>query len=78
MVFHLKRQRLCFMMSKRCWKYDEFHSAREDRFRILGRSNKGNVLLVVHCIRDESVIRIISSRRATATEKAGYERSVGL
>lgn len=57
-------------------EYDELHSADEDRFRILGCSGKGNILLVVHCIRDETVIRIISSRKATATEKAGYERSL--
>lgn len=57
-------------------EYDELHSADEDRFRILGCSSKGNVLLVVHCIRQESVIHIISSRKATANEKAGYERSV--
>lgn len=57
-------------------EYDELHSADEDRFRILGCSSKGNILLVVHCIRDETVIRIISSRKATATEKAGYERSL--
>lgn len=57
-------------------EYDELHSADEDRFRILGCSSKGNILLVVHCIRQESVIRIILSRKATANEKAGYERSV--
>lgn len=60
-------------------EYDELHSAAEDRFRILGCSSKGNILLVVHCIRKETIIRIISSRKATATEKAGYEkRSVEL
>lgn len=57
-------------------EYDELHSEDEDRFRILGCSDKGNILLVVHCIRNESIIRIISSRRATANEKAGYERSL--
>lgn len=59
-------------------EYDELHSEDEDRFRIIGRSENGNILLVVHCIRDETVIRIISTRKATATEKAGYERSIGL
>lgn len=59
-------------------EFDELHSEDEDRFRIIGCSDNGNILLVVHCIRDETVIRIISSRKATATEKAGYERSVGL
>ena len=58
-------------------EYDELHSKDEDRFRILGCSNKGNILIVVHCIRRESVIRIISSRKATKTEKAGYARSIG-
>ena len=59
-------------------EYDELHSEDEDRFRIIGRSENGSILLVVHCIRDETVIRIISTRKATATEKAGYERSIGL
>ncbi len=56
-------------------EYDASHSADEERFRILGCSSRGNILLVVHCIREETVIRIISSRKATTTEKAGYERS---
>lgn len=59
-------------------EYDELHSEDEDRFRIIGCSDNGNILLVVHCIRDETVIRIISTRKANAAEKAGYERSAGL
>ena len=58
--------------------YDEQHSDDERRFRILGYSNRGNILLVVHCIREESVIRIISSRKATQHERNGYERSLSL
>ena len=58
-------------------EYDENHSENEDRFRILGFSDEGNILIVVHCIREESIIRIISSRKATIKEKAGYERSRG-
>lgn len=58
-------------------EYDELHSEDEDRFRIIGCSENGNILLVVHCIRDETVIRIISTRKANAAEKAGYERSAG-
>ena len=58
-------------------EYYELHSESEDRFRILGCSDRGNVLLVVHCLREnETIIRIISSRKATATERAGYERSM--
>lgn len=57
-------------------EYDEENSDEEDRFRILGVSKKGNVLLVVHCTREnDTIIRIISSREATTTEKKGYERS---
>lgn len=59
-------------------EYDEYHSAQEDRFRILGMSYSGKVLMVVHCIREESVIRIISSRKAKENERKGYERSKGL
>ena len=54
-------------------EYDEEHSAEEDRFRLLGASAQGNVLLVVHCIREEEIIRIISSRKATAKEIKAYE-----
>jgi uncharacterized DUF497 family protein len=59
-------------------EYDENHSDNEDRFRILGYSDNGNLLLVVHCIRDEFVIRIISARKATETEKQNYVRSLNL
>lgn len=59
-------------------EYDEEHSSEEERFRILGISEKGNVLLVVHCIREETIIRIISSRKATASEEDNYERGVEL
>jgi uncharacterized DUF497 family protein len=57
-------------------EFDVEHSSKgEDRFRILGLSKKGRLLIVVHCTREsESVIRLISSRKATETEKTGYER----
>lgn len=58
-------------------EYDESHSNEEERFRILGSSSSGNLLLVVHCIRDEFIIRIISSRKATPGEWKNYERSIG-
>ena len=45
-------------------EYDELHSESEERFRLLGYSIEGNLLLVVHCIREETIIRIISSRKA--------------
>ena len=51
---------------------DRLHSASEERFISIGRSEQGRVLLVVHTERGDR-IRIISSRKATATERKNYE-----
>ena len=52
---------------------DPEHSLQEDRFIILGMSIKANLLLVCHCYREgESVIRIISARKATKKEEKAY------
>ena len=53
--------------------WDEKHSDGEDRFLMLGLSDRLRVLLVVHCFReDDSTIRIISARQATKKEKSEY------
>jgi len=55
--------------------YDPVHSSDEDRFVILGLSAKLRLLVVCHCYREsDSIIRIISARKATRKEKATYER----
>lgn len=59
-------------------EYDDSHSNQEDRFKILGYSSEGNLLIVVHCVREESIIRIISARKANNTERDQYERSLDL
>ena len=47
----------------------------EDRFVLLGLSAALRMLLVCHCYRErESVIRIISARKAGRAERADYER----
>ncbi len=52
---------------------DPDHSEEEDRFILLGFSRKANLLVVCHCYRhSESVIRIISARKATKTESRAY------
>lgn len=52
---------------------DPEHSEEEDRFIILGLSGKANLLVVCHCYRaSETVIRIISARKATKTEANFY------
>lgn len=52
---------------------DPEHSEEEERFIILGLSAKANLLVVCHCCRDsDTVIRIISARKATRTEMKYY------
>jgi hypothetical protein len=54
---------------------DPEHSADEDRFVLLGLSAALRVLIVVHCYRtDESIIRLISARKADRQERALYAR----
>jgi len=49
------------------------HSEMEERFLLLGMSWSLRVLVVCHCFRDSSsVIRIISARKATKTERTQY------
>ena len=53
---------------------DESSQLEEDRFLILGSSNEANLLLVCHCERQEGqIIRIISARKATKSERNYYE-----
>ncbi len=52
---------------------DPDHSIDEERFIILGFSSRANLLVVCHCYRqNDSVIRIISARKATTREAAHY------
>ncbi len=54
---------------------DPDHSDNEDRFVLLAYSFKARCLIVSHCYRaSDSVIRIISARRATAQEEKDYWR----
>ena len=57
--------------------FDPEHSESEDRFIMLGLSAHLKVLVVCHCYRQsDSVIRIISARKATKTERKSYIRGV--
>ena len=54
---------------------DPDHSIDEERFLLLGFSQRLKVLVVCHCYRsDESIIRIISARKATKKEQKVYIR----
>jgi hypothetical protein len=53
------------------------HSEAEDRFILLGVSSAARTLVVVHCYRDsDSLIRIISARKATRKEVRFYEEGI--
>ena len=53
--------------------YDPDHSANENRFILLGINTKLNVLVVCHCFKEnETVIRIISARKADKEEQNHY------
>ena len=53
--------------------FDPDHSEDEDRFLMLGMSFTLRVLVVCHCYReDDSVIRIISARKADKREQSDY------
>jgi len=52
---------------------DPDSSEDEDRFIILGFSERFRLLVVCHCYREnDSIIRIISARKATRHEKNSY------
>jgi uncharacterized DUF497 family protein len=52
--------------------FDKEHSNGEERFLMLGLSNRIRLLIVVHCVREKDIIRIISARPATRTEQKFY------
>ncbi len=54
---------------------DPDHSADEERFILLGMSERLRLLVVCHCYRKKNkVIRIISARKANRAEQAQYTR----
>ena len=54
---------------------DPDHSDDEERFVLLGFSEAVRLLVVCHCYREsDSLVRIISARKATKKESAAYEK----
>ena len=57
---------------------DPDNSENEDRFLIIGFSQKARICIVSHCYRgNDDVIRIISARKATKRESESYNRREG-
>ena len=56
---------------------DPDHSGNEDRFILLGLSGDLRILVVCHCYReDDTLIRIISARKANRKETLFYEENL--
>ena len=56
---------------------DPEHSLEDERFIILGLSKKANLLVVCHCYRkSDTIIRIISARKATVRETISYNKNL--
>jgi uncharacterized DUF497 family protein len=79
-----KKHRISFEEAKSVF-YDTYarlipdpdHSGDEDRFVLLGMSEQLRVLIVCHCYRkNDSVIRLISARKATRHEQKLYEEQI--
>ncbi|MDX2193237.1 MAG: BrnT family toxin [Gemmatimonadales bacterium] len=55
---------------------DHLHSVGEERFHLLGLSDRLRLLVVVHAVQlDGDLIRLISARPATPSERAHYGAS---
>ena len=67
----------CFLDVFALESFDVDHSAHEDRFMIIGRSERGRLLVVAFTLRDHKTIRIISAREARKQERLEYEKQIG-
>jgi uncharacterized DUF497 family protein len=54
---------------------DPDHSAREERFVLIGHSDAGRILVIVHTERPDQ-IRLITARVATRHERQTYEEDL--
>jgi hypothetical protein len=66
----------CFLDVFALESFDVEHSLDEDRFVIIGRSERGRLLVVAFTVRDHTTIRIISAREALRQERLQYEKQI--
>jgi uncharacterized DUF497 family protein len=62
-----------FRDEKGLWLPDPDHSDDEDRYLMLGLSEKLRILVVHFCERNGNALRIFSARRANKIERKDYE-----
>jgi uncharacterized DUF497 family protein len=61
-----------------CLTFPELHTESEERFWTIGRIGDLTIIVVAHTLRDDSgeeVVRMISARKATPTERRVYEEN---
>ncbi len=75
-----KKHGICFDEAKSVFSdelgrliQDPDHSEGEERFILMGISNKNKLLTVCHCEMNSNTIRIISARKADKYERKQYE-----
>jgi len=81
---NIKKHGVCFEDAKTVFYDDDailfddpIHSSNEERFLIIGLSATNKTLIVSHCYRsNDNVIRIISARKATNSERKIYEEGI--
>ena len=60
--------------------FDQQHSETEERWITVGRDNQGRILVLVHTFsavsREESRVRIVSTRKATKREARDYQETL--
>ena len=66
--------RSCFHDLFAVESFDIEHSLDEDRFMIMGTSERKRLLVVAFTQRDHGTIRIISAREASRKERMAYEK----
>ena len=77
MASALKKRVRYFLMKEHLLFDDPEHSEEEDRFLLLGMSEDANLCIVCHCYREsDTVIRLISARKATKKESERYVRGI--
>ena len=70
----LQKRKLFSMIRSMLIFYDPDHSEDEERFLIIGQSQRGRILVVSYTERMDKT-RLISAREATRREKDAYEAS---
>jgi hypothetical protein len=68
--------RSCFLDVFAVESFDVDHSGDEDRFTLIGMSDRERILVVAFALRGRAAIRIVSARNALRQERLQYEEKI--